>query len=277
MTINILGPLEATIGARSIVPSAMKPKKVLALLLANTDHIVPISQIKFEIWDESLPSSSSTTLQTYILQLRKLIAEAARGSGPAAKDVLVTKPVGYMFRAHGERSDVEEYERMARAGTERLGAGDAESAARLLRQALDLWRGPALADVEPGQLLQAYAVRLRESRLHTVSRRIEAELILGNHEALLGEIAVLVLEEPYNETLRAQYMIALYRSGRRVEALDTFRRMRALLIDEIGLDPSPRLHQLHQAILTSDPALEAGPTAPAAAHTVAAIPAYAAA
>lgn len=256
MRVNILGPLEASIGSESLVPSAMKPKKVLALLIANANHMIPISKLKFEIWDECPPISASTTLQTYILQLRKLISGAVRDTPISAKDVLVTKPIGYLFRTGSGQLDVDLYEQLAQKGGESLAQGDPETAARQLREALSLWRGPVLADVELGQLLEAHAIRLRESRLHTLGRRIEAELQLGNHEALLGELAVLVMEEPYNESFRSQFMLALYRSGRRIEALEAFRQLRTLLIEEIGLDPSPTMYRLHQSILTSDPTLE---------------------
>jgi DNA-binding SARP family transcriptional activator len=229
--------------------------------------MVPISKLKFEIWDENPPVSASTTLQTYILQLRRLIKFAVRDSSTAAKDILVTTPNGYMFRTGTGQVDVDRYEQLAQAGNENLVNGDVETAARQLREALALWRGPMLADVELGQLLQSHVIRLKESRLHTLGRRIEAELRLGNHQALLGEIAVQVVEEPFNENIRAQFMLALYRSGRRTEALETFRQLRSLLIDEIGLDPSPRLYRLQQAILTSDPALDA--SVPAMAYRAA--------
>src|SRR6266536_2065182 len=239
--INILGPLEAIVGGESIVPSATKPRKVLALLIANANHVVPISKLKFEIWDDNPPISASTTLQTYVLQLRKLIGNAVRGCPTEAKDILVTRPNGYMFRAGLGQLDVERYEQLAQQGNESLFLGDTETAARQLREALSLWRGSALADVELGQLLQAHVIRLKESRLHTLERRIEAELRLGNHQALLSELAVLVVEEPFNET---------------------FRQLRALLIEEIGLEPSPRMYRLQQAMLTADPALDEAPRLP---------------
>lgn len=256
MQINILGPLEAYVGHRSIVPSATKPRKVLALLLANANHVVPISKLKLEIWDENPPASASTTLQTYILQLRKLLAAAYADRPEEAKEILVTRPNGYMFRTAPGELDVERYAQLARAGNENLIAGDVSLAAGQLGDALAQWRGTALADVELGQLLHAHVIRLKESRLHTIERRIEAELQLGNHRLLLSELAVLVVEEPFNENIRAQFMLALYRSGRRTEALETFRALRSTLIEEIGLEPSPRMYRLQQAMLTADPSLE---------------------
>jgi DNA-binding SARP family transcriptional activator len=264
MQINILGPLEAYVGNRSIVPSATKPRKVLALLLANANHVVPISKLKLEIWDENPPASASTTLQTYILQLRKLLALACADRPAEAKEILVTRPNGYMFRTGAGELDVDRYAQLARLGNDNLCAGDISLAARQLGDALAQWRGSALADVELGQLLHAHVIRLKESRLHTIERRIEAELQLGNHRLLLSELAVLVVEEPFNENIRAQFMLALYRSGRRTEALETFRRLRSVLIEEIGLEPSPRMYRLQQAMLTSDPSLEAA-AAPALA------------
>jgi SARP family transcriptional regulator, regulator of embCAB operon len=257
--INILGPLEAIVGGESIVPSATKPRKVLALLIANANHVVQISKLKFEIWDDNPPVSASTTLQTYVLQLRKLIGNAVRDCPTEAKDILVTRPNGYMFRTGPGQLDVDRYEQLAHQGNESLFLGDTETAVRQLREALSLWRGSALAGVELGQLLQAHVIRLKESRLHTVERRIEAELRLGNHQALLSELAVLVVEEPFNENIRAQFMLALYRSGRRTEALEAFRQLRALLIEEIGLEPSPRMYRLQQAMLTANPALDEAP------------------
>ncbi len=256
MQIRILGPLEANVGLHSIVPSATKPRKVLALLLANANHVVPISKLKYEIWDENPPISASTTLQTYVLQLRKLLTGALGERAAEAKDILVTRPGGYVFRTGVDELDVDRYEQLARRGNEDLATGDVERAARRLREALCLWRGPALADVDLGPLLAAHVIRLKESRLHTVERCVEAELRLGRHQSLLSELAVLVMEAPFNENVRAQFMLALYRSGRRSEALETFRQLRSLLIEEIGLEPSPRMYRLHQAMLTADPALD---------------------
>ncbi|MCX4748882.1 AfsR/SARP family transcriptional regulator [Kitasatospora sp. NBC_01287] len=257
MEIKILGPLEATECGASIVPTAGKPRQVLALLALWSGRIVPASVLMDELWGAEPPRSAPTTLQTYILQLRRRL-DIALSDDPTrcAKDILRTQYNGYVLDIRPEELDVQAYERLATAGQQALDARDDEAASRLLGNALAHWRGPVLVDVQPGARLAIEVMRLEESRLGVLERRIDADLRLGRHHKLLSELAVLTVQHPWHENLHAQHMVALYRSGRQWHALDVFKRLRGTLVNEFGLEPSPRLQQLQRAILSSDPALE---------------------
>lgn len=259
MDIRVLGPLQAQVNGRSLVPSAAKPRKVLALLLLNADRVVPTSAFQKELWGDEPPRSALTTVQTYILQLRKLLACALGGDEHAAKQVLATCSTGYMFRLGDGRRDLDIYHQLSRDGEAALLAGDNRRASELLSGALCLWQGSALVDVQAGPLLENEVLRLENSRVTVQEQRIEADLRQGHHHRLLGELAALTAEYAFNENVRAQYMLALHRCGRRREALTAYQEGRRLLIDELGLEPSPELRSLQQAILSSDPRLERRP------------------
>ncbi|QES39689.1 hypothetical protein DEJ49_35880 [Streptomyces venezuelae] len=303
MDIEVLGALGVRENGRSITPTAPKPRQVLALLALHADRMVPVSALTEELWGAAPPRSARTTLQTYVLQLRELIAAALErdtlpdatgtaatgtaatgagsapggtgaGAGPvrSAKDVLVTMPGGYLLCSGGGASDVRTFERLAGAGYRAMDAGDCAGAARQLREALALWSGTAFADVQAGPQLQMEIKRLDESRLCALDRRIEADLRLGRHRELLAELTVLVNGYRTHESLHAQYMLALHRSGRRGEALDAYQRLRTTLVQELGLEPSARLRRLQRSILTAGhdlaaptPAAPAAPVVPAAA------------
>ncbi|MFF3889400.1 BTAD domain-containing putative transcriptional regulator [Streptomyces sp. NPDC001914] len=196
---------------------------------------------------------------------------AGRGVGGCgrARDVLVTVPGGYLLRCGDGASDVREFERLAGCGYRAMDTGDHPRAARLLRRALELWSGPALAGVRIGPQLRVEARRLEESRLCALDQRVEADLRLGRHRELLAELTVLVSQYPMHESLCGQYMLALHRCGRRGEALDAYRRLRATLVRALGLEPSPALARLQRSVLMSGPGpLPARPTSAAAATGV---------
>jgi DNA-binding SARP family transcriptional activator len=260
LQIRVLGPLTLTCGENSATPTAPKPRSVLALLLLQANQTVPVSALIQELWGHEPPASALTTLQTYVLHLRKLFS-AALAVPPAeiAKSVLVTTPGGYLFRSESDDFDLARYERLATEGRHALAAGQNAVAAELLLAAQDLWRGPALTDVRAGALLQPQVKRLEESRLTTVEQSIEARLRLGRHQEVLSDLAGMMAEHRLHENLHAQFMVALHRSGRRQEALRVFQQLRATMTEELGLEPSKRLHLLQQAILSDDPALEVAP------------------
>ncbi|GHF65832.1 AfsR/SARP family transcriptional regulator [Streptomyces thermodiastaticus] len=262
MIARVLGTLDVRCGGRSVVPTAPKPRKVLGLLVLHANHVVSTAALMRELWGEKPPASAATTLQTYILLLRKQLAAALDGGMAEAKATLVTYPGGYMLRLPADAVDVNRFERLCSHGRQALARGEAQEAADTLRAALALWRDDALVDVPNGPLLEVEAVRLRESRLGALEQRIEADLRLGRHHEVLGELAALITEFPLNENLHAQLMLALYRSGRRAQALDVYRKLRMCFINELGLDPSARIHDLHQAVLASEPALDAQITTP---------------
>ncbi|MGW2864129.1 AfsR/SARP family transcriptional regulator [Streptomyces sp. NPDC001205] len=253
MDIDVLGPLGVRVNGVAVMPSAPKPRKVLALLALHVDRVVPVGLLVEELWGERPPRSARTTLQTYVLQLRELIGAALEsGAEPgvvSAKDVLVTAPGGYVLRGGGGSSDVREFDRLAGMGYRAMDAEDFAGAARLLREALGLWSGSALADVRVGAQLEVEVCRLEESRLCALYQRIEADLRLGRHRELLGELTVLVSRYRTHEALHGQFMLALYRSGRRTEALAVYQRLRQALVRDLGLEPSAQLRRLQQTML----------------------------
>ncbi|MEV8309133.1 AfsR/SARP family transcriptional regulator [Streptomyces flavidovirens] len=264
MDIDVLGALAVRENGISITPSAPKPRQVLALLALHADQVVPVASLIEELWGEQPPRSARTTLQTYVLQLRDLISTALEhepeGAEPrTAKDVLVTSPGGYLLNTSGGTNDVREFERLAGTGYRAMDAGDFPAAARQLREALDLWTGAALADVHTGPQLEMEARCLEETRLCALDQRIEADLRLGRHRELLGELTVLVRRHRTHETLHGQLMLALHRSGRRSEALDVYQRLRNALVGELGLEPSAALRRLQRSVLMAGPESLPGP------------------
>ncbi|MFF4208711.1 BTAD domain-containing putative transcriptional regulator [Streptomyces sp. NPDC001796] len=242
----------------SIVPSAGKPRQVLALLAIRAGQIVPVTTLMEEVWGDDLPRSAVTTLQTYILQLRrKIVSTLPAEAGASAKDILSTRFGGYSIGVRPDVCDLREFEQLAARGMTALEAGDARSASSLLGQALSLWRGNALMDVPMGRVLEMETLGIQEARMRVLEQRIKADLQLGRHAELLAELRVLTTQHPLHETFAGNLMLAFYRSGAVWRALEVFQQLRRTLDDELGIVPSPRLQQLHQAILVGDPALDA--------------------
>ncbi|WNI27239.1 AfsR/SARP family transcriptional regulator [Streptomyces sp. ITFR-16] len=262
MRIQVLGPLSAEVDGGSIVPSAGKPRQILALLALYPGRVMPVPTLMEEIWSTAPPQSALTTLQTYILQLRRRLGTAMGTDTPSrAKDILATRHGGYLLQIPEESVDVHDYERLVREGQAAFETGDNAVSAARFKAALDLWRGGALVDVRIGPILDIEVRRLQESRLMTVERRVDAELRLGRHAELIAEMTELTARHPQHEGLHSQLMVALYRSGRQASALEAYRRLRMRLIEELGVEPSPQLQRLHQAMLAVDPLLDvlAGP------------------
>ncbi|MFF9042113.1 BTAD domain-containing putative transcriptional regulator [Streptomyces sp. NPDC014892] len=262
MKIQVLGPLGAEVNGGSIVPTAGKPRQILSLLALYPGRVVPVQTLLEELWGTRPPHSALTTLQTYILQLRRRLGTAMGPSAPAgAKDVLATRHGGYLLQVPEQSVDVHAYECLVAEGRAAFEAGDNEVSADRYRRALDLWNGPALVDVRLGSILEIEVLRMEESRLVAVERRIDADLRLGRHCELLAELTELTARHPHHEGLHSQAIVALYRSGRQGSALEAYRRLRLRLIEELGVEPSPQLQRLHQAMLTVDPLLDvaAGP------------------
>ncbi|RKN43906.1 AfsR/SARP family transcriptional regulator [Streptomyces hoynatensis] len=251
MEINVLGPLAAHDRGVSIVPSAAKPRQLLALLALHADRVVTVPTLMEEIWGESIPRSAATTLQTYILQLRRKIAASLGGDpGRHAKDVLVTRHGGYVLRVRPGHLDYEEFDQLVGAGRRALEAGDDRAASEQLGRALALWRGPALVDVRVGSVLELEVLRMEESRMAALERRIEADLRLGRHGELIPELQVLAARHPLHENFCGQLMVALHRAGSSWRALEAYQRLRGTLVSELGLEPSQRLQRIQQAVLS---------------------------
>ena len=257
MKINVLGALSAEANGIPIVPSAGKPCQILALLALHPGRIVPVPTLMEEIWGTELPKSSSTTLQTYILQLRRKLGTALGPDAPgSAKDVLATRYGGYLLQVPAEAVDAYRFERLAAEGRQAFEHGQDDRAAVLLREALDLWQGPALVDVCAGPILEIEVMRLEQSRLVTHERRIDADLRLGRHVEVISELVYLTARHPLHEGLHSQAMVAMYRSGRQAAAVDVYLGLRRRLVHECGVDPSPQLQRMYQAMLSVDPRLE---------------------
>ncbi|MFC9914480.1 BTAD domain-containing putative transcriptional regulator [Streptomyces sp. NPDC059862] len=267
MNIEVLGILDIQENGVSITPTAPKPRQLLALLALHADRPVSVATLTEELWGSTPPRSARTTLQTYILQLRELIDMALErgrtrvGVRRTAKTVLATVPGGYLLDSGGGSSDVREFEQLAGAGYRAADAGDLQGAARQLRKALELWTGPPFADVHAGEQLHMEIRRLEEIRLCAIDQCIGAELRLGRHRDLLAELTVLVNRHPAHENLHAQFMLALHRSGRRVEALEVYQHLRATLVRELGLEPSAELQRIQRLILMAGPEATLGRSA----------------
>ncbi|WP_348773957.1 AfsR/SARP family transcriptional regulator [Micromonospora sp. WMMD714] len=260
MEICILGPLVLSHTDRTIALTAPKPRSVLALLLLNADQAVQASTLIQDLWGRNPPASAQTTLQTYILQVRKCLGQLLGAAvAEIAKRMLVTVPGGYQLRLDATEFDLRTFEQLATAGRQALAAGENVEAAALLTRARDLWRGPALVDIRAGAVIGPRLRALEQIRLHTLEQCIEARMRLGHHQDVLAELTMLTAEHELNENLCAQLMVALHRSGRRQEALQAFHRLRVSLVDELGLEPSHRLRLLQRAILAEDPVLEVAP------------------
>jgi DNA-binding SARP family transcriptional activator len=246
---RVLGPI--ALGDEGCALTAAKPRVVLVLLLLHANKMVPVRSLIDEVWGEDPPATASKTLQTYVYQIRKLL----RGSLGGPSVALTTTPGGYSLRAASGYLDAYEFDRLLDRGNAALNGGNAFTAADTLRQALGLWRGPALAGVVVGTRLSAHVDRLEERRLQALERRIDADLQLGRHRELVSELKELVSMCPQHEGFYGQLMLALYRSGRRGDALACYQHLRHAMVTELGLEPTSDLQRLQRAILSSDPEL----------------------
>lgn len=262
LILQVLGALSAHLNHQPVIPSAPKQRQILVLLALNAGRVVTTQTLVEELWGDRPPRSCATTVQTYILQLRTKLATAAARDGKWARRLLSTRHSGYQIEAELCRTDVAEFDSLVRAGRRAAEAGDPAATSELLGGALALWRGPALVEVPAGRILGAEAASLEETRLGVLERRIEADLALRRHADLLGELTMLVARNPMNENFCALLMTAFYRSGRAARALEAFRRIRAVLRDELGVEPGRRLQRLQQAILAGDPDSEPAWLAP---------------
>jgi class 3 adenylate cyclase len=261
MEYRVLGSLEVLDGSGRQVPlGGARQQTVLGSLLLRAGRTVSLERLVDELW-ETPPETAAKTVQVYVSRLRRLLAPGA----------IESRAGGYALVLDGDRLDLTQFESLADEGRAALGAGQADRAAQLLREALALWRGPALGGLA-AEALRREAESLEESRLQVLEDRLDADLARGRERAIVPELQALVAEHPFRERLRGQLMLALYRTGRQTEALEVYRDGRALLSDELGLEPSEELRRLEQRMLAHDPELEPAPTnlpATAAPPTVA--------
>jgi DNA-binding SARP family transcriptional activator len=248
LEIRILGPLEVTDDGRALSLGGPRQRALFALLALQARTVVPTERIVDLLWGESPPPTATTSLHNLISRLRREL-------GP---DLLETRPPGYVLHVRPEQVDAQRFEAAVRAAAQLPPAVRREH----LEQALGLWRGPPLAEFAFERFAETEIVRLEELRLAAVEARIEADLELGRHAEVVGELDGLVAAHPLRETLRRLLMLALYRSGRQAEALDVFADARARFVEELGIEPGPELRQLQADILRH----EAGLAAPGAAR-----------
>jgi DNA-binding SARP family transcriptional activator len=250
---RILGPLEVYDETGPLLLGGQKQRAVLALLLLSGGRVVSVDRLVEALWGEQPPRTAVTSLQNFVSQLRKTL-------GP---EILETRPPGYRLRVRAGELDLDRF----RLAVEAARTLEPAPRAAKLREALTWWRGPALADFTFESFAQPHIAHLEELRLATLEERVEADLQVGSHGELVGELEVLVEEHPVRERLRGQYMLALYRSGRQAEALEAYQAGRRLLVDELGIEPSRELQQLHGAMLRQDAGLGVpGATPPSADH-----------
>ena len=243
-----LGGLSVMHDGEEVAVGGRRQRRLLAILLIHRNTVVSVDRLTDAVFDGEPTAAAATTLRSYIARIRKVVELDGSTSG------VVTKAPGYMLRVAGDLFDVARFEQLVSEGRSRLGRDDA-AAATSLRQALALWRGDPYAEFDDEDWVRPEAQRLAELRLVALESMFDAELACGRAAELVPEIEALVAEQPLREAPRAQLMTALYRSGRQPDALRQFAEYRAVLIDELGLDPTPSLRELESQILAHDEAL----------------------
>jgi DNA-binding SARP family transcriptional activator len=250
---RILGPLDVVDERTGPVDlGGPRQRATLAILLLHANRVVSVDRLADDLYAGAAPVTALKQVQRQISELRKALG---------SESVIGTRSPGYVIRLAPEQLDLTVFERLAAEASESYAAGAAERASVLLREALDLWRGEALADLSYEPFARAPIERLEEIRLAVLEQRVGADLALGRHAQLIPELEQLVVDHPLRERLRGQLMLALYGAGRQVEALDAYRDARQALVDECGIEPGPALRQLERRILEQDPSLDLGPDA----------------
>jgi DNA-binding SARP family transcriptional activator len=248
---RVLGSLEVVDGDHVLALGAPKQRALLAVLLVHRGEPVSRDRLIDRLWGERPPASAIKIVQGYVSNLRKVL-----GGG-----LLVSRGRGYSLQLEPGQLDVDRFEGLVAEARSASLRGDARTAVGRLREALGLWRGPALADFAYESFAQAEVARLEESRLVALEDLIDAELGLGEHAQLIGELEGLVCEHPLRERPVGQLMLALYRAGRQADALKVYRQASELLRDQLGLEPGPRLRELERSIPNQDTAVEPPPRA----------------
>ncbi len=246
---RILGPLEVLRDGVPLALRAHRQQALLAVLVLEANRVVPMSRLIDAIWDDMPPETAKSQVQICVSTVRKLIG--ADGQHAALR----TRPPGYQLEIPDEAVDVARFEALSEEGRAAAEDGRLADAIRSLRDALALWRGPAASGIE-SRVVQIAATRLNEQRLTALEACIGLELRLGRHADVAGELGALVAEYPLREKLRAHQMLALYRAGRRADAVAAYREARQVFIDELGLEPGQELRQLEQAMLRGAASLD---------------------
>jgi DNA-binding SARP family transcriptional activator len=251
---RILGPLAVVQNGAPLELGPPRQRALLALLLLHAGEALSSERIVDELWAGDPPSTARHSVQVYVANLRKVIeAGGHRGASP---EVIVSRAGGYGVVLGDHVFDAEEFDRLVADGQQRVTSGDVEGGSAALRDALDLWRGPPLADFANEEFAVRRAARLDEARLAAIEAAIDADLDLGRHAALVPELEQLVRTYPLRERMWGQLMVALYRCGRQSDALRAYQRVRDTLRDELGLEPSAELRRLESKVLEQSPTLD---------------------
>ncbi|MFC4029971.1 BTAD domain-containing putative transcriptional regulator [Streptomyces polygonati] len=251
MNLRLLGPLEVDADGAPVRVGGPRQQIVLSVLALAANHVIPWDRLIGAVWDDTPPSTARSQIHICISALRRTLTPG--------QATIATRSPGYMLTVPDEALDAHTFHHLVADARTAVGRDEPRLAADQLRQALALWRGPALAGI-PSRVVQAGAAELEEARLSATEERIRLDLHLGRHHELTGELTALAVEEPFRERIQEHLMLALYRSGRQVDALDSYRRVRTRFIDELGIEPSEELQRLHHDILTRDSRLD--PPAP---------------
>ena len=251
MSFGVLGPLLVELDGNPVRVGGVKPRLVLAMLLVNAGRIVSVDRLIDALWDNEPPEGAVNTLQAHVSHLRRVLAD-----GDVA---LVTRPPGYQLRVGPDQVDLLRFEDLVNQARELSGSGTAARAAGVIRAALDLWRGSALEDLGTGAFAQNARTFLEERRLAATDDLLQLQMRLRNYGEVAQLCSELLKEHPLREAWWEVLMVALYRSGRPAEALDRYRQCREMLLDELGVEPMPRLQELQQQILSHDDRLAPGP------------------
>ena len=249
MEFRILGPLEVIEDGNPVALGTLKERLVLGVLLLHANEFVSRERLIDDLWGEAPPPTARKAINVYVSKLRKAL-------GAAGADPITTAAGGYRLQVEPASLDASRLQVLVAEAQELVAKGELESAGERFREALELWRGPTLAGLQLESRGRDEVSQLDELRLAVLMDRIDCDLALGRHEQAVGELGVLVGEHPLRERLRAQQMLALYRSGRQADALEAYAEARRTLVDDLGIEPSEALQRLQQAILRHDPSLE---------------------
>jgi DNA-binding SARP family transcriptional activator len=254
MQFRILGPLEVATNSGAVQLRGPRQRILLAALLSAVNDVVSVDLLADWLWPARVPASAAATIQEHVSRLRRAL-EPDRTPWSDSQ-LVVRRPPGYLLRADPEQVDALRFAELVAQGQTALERGQPVEAAQLLRWALQLWRGQALADVALVDAAQATIARLESLRLSATALRIDADLALRRHVPLVPELEALVRDHPLDERLCGQLMLALYRCGRQAQALAVYQQVRGVLDEELGIEPAPATQRLWAAILAHEPGLD---------------------
>jgi DNA-binding SARP family transcriptional activator len=246
---HVLGPVQMSIDGTAVSLGTTKPRVLLAMLIINRNRPVAVESLITAAWEDSPPPKPNVSVHTYISELRRVVKQ----SGRDPKEVLARAAPGYRLGIAEQQCDIGRFQAGQAAGVKALAAGRFQEAARLLGAALAQWKGPVLADLRDYEFARVFAVAVDRDRLTTAAAWAEAEIACGRADAVLDELDELTTEHPYEEPVWAQLITALYVTERQADALAACRRLRAILVDDLGIDPGPRICDLEELILRQQP------------------------